>query len=150
MVPVQLVGSISSGSVKPDDTFQVQAAEGVVISDVVIIRQSAGGQGHTVDANSADGSGRSGSIALALDYVYSIDGGRIRLSRATQKADGRRSQRSLVDRDDRRHLDTRYRGLFGHNLALGRQDDRSGDDHQRVRSRKRALQYEPTHDRRPV
>lgn len=85
MVPVQLVGSISSGSVKPDDTFQVQAAEGVVISDVVIIRQGAGGQGHTVDANSAGGSGRSGSIALALDYVYSIDGGRIRLSRATQK-----------------------------------------------------------------
>jgi len=121
LVPVHLVGSISSGSVKVDDTFQIQAAEDVVISDMVVIRKGSGGQGHIVEADSARGSGHSGSIALAFDYVNSADGGRVRLSQAAQKQaeedrKGASSTATIIG-----FATFGIGGLFGHNLAHGRQ-----------------------------
>lgn len=121
MVPVHLVGSISSGSAKPDETFQIQVAEDVVVNDMIVIRQGSGGQGHIVEASGAGGSGRSGSIALAFDYVFSADGGRIRLSQATQKQaeedrKGASSTATIIG-----FATFGIGGLFGHNLAHGRQ-----------------------------
>jgi len=121
MVPVHVIGGISSGSAKADDTFQIQAAEDVVINGMVAIRQGAGGQGHIVEVQAAAGSGRSGSIGLAFDYVYSTDGGRVRLSQTTQKQSeedrkGASSAATIVG------LATfRIGGLFGHHFAHGRQ-----------------------------
>jgi len=110
MVPVHVVGGISSGSAKADDTFQIQAAEDVVINGMVAIRQGAGGQGHIVEVQAAAGSGRSGSIGLAFDYVYSTDGGRVRLSQTTQK-------QSEEDRKGASSAAT----IVGHHFAHGRQ-----------------------------
>ena len=121
MVPVHVVGSISSATAKADDVFGIQAAEDVVVNDMVVIRQGAGGQGHIVEANGAGGSGRSGSISLAFDYVYSADGGRIRLSQAPQKQaeedrKGASSTATIIG-----FATFGIGGLFGHNLAHGRQ-----------------------------
>lgn len=121
LIPVHLVGSLSSASAKPDDVFQIQVAEDVVVNDMVVVRQGSGGQGHIVGANGAGGSGRSGSISLAFDYVNSADGGRIRLSQAAQKQTeedrkGASSTATIIG-----FATFGIGGLFGHNFAHGRQ-----------------------------
>jgi hypothetical protein len=120
-VAVHVVGTISSGSAKPDDVFQIQVAEDVVVGDMVVFRKGAGGEGHIVEADSAAGNGHSGSLALAFEYVYATDGGRVRLSEAPQR----------LTEDDRKGASSTATivgiatfgigGLFGHNLAHGRQ-----------------------------
>jgi hypothetical protein len=120
-VPVHVVGTISSGSAKPDDVFQIQVAEDVVINGMIVFRKNAGGQGHIVEVDSAGGNGHSGSVGLAFDYVYSVDGGRVVLSSAAQKQaeedrKGASSTATIIG-----FATFGLGGLFGHNLAHGRQ-----------------------------
>jgi len=120
-LPVHVVGTVSSGSAKVGDTFQIQAAEDVVLSGMVVVRKGAGGQGHIVDSDSAGGNGHSGAIALAFDYVYAADGGRIALSEAPQKQSeedrkGASSTATIIG-----FATFGLGGLFGHNLAHGKQ-----------------------------
>ncbi len=121
VVPVHIVGTLSSGSAKPDDVFQIQAAEDVVIEHMVVVRQGAGGQGHVVESDSAAGNGHSGAIGLAFDYLYSVDGGRIKLAASAQKQveedrKGASSTATIIG-----FATFGIGGLFGHNLAHGRQ-----------------------------
>lgn len=120
-VPVHVVGTISSGSAKVDDVFAIQVAEDVIVNGMVVFRKGAGGQGHIVDSDSAGGNGHSGALALAFDYVYAIDGGRVRLSSAIQKQTeedrkGASSTATIIG-----FATFGIGGLFGHNLARGRQ-----------------------------
>jgi len=120
-VPVHVVGTVSSGSAKVDDTFQIQVAEDVVVDDMIVFHKGAGGEGHIVNTDSAGGNGHSGSLGLAFDYIYSADGGRVKLSNAAQ-------QQSEEDRKGASSTATiigfatfGLGGLFGHNFAHGRQ-----------------------------
>jgi hypothetical protein len=120
-VPVHVVGSISSGSAKVGDVFQIQAAEDVVINDMIVIRKGAGGQGHIVDSDSAGGNGHSGAVSLAFDFVYAADGGRVGLSASPQKQaeedrKGASSTATIIG-----FATFGLGGLFAHNLAHGRQ-----------------------------
>jgi len=120
-VPLHVVGNVSSGSAKVDELFQVQVAEDVVINDMIVFRKGSGGQGHIVESDSAGGNGHSGVIAFALDYIYATDGGRVRLSQAPQKQaeedrKGASSTATIIG-----IATFGVGGLFGHNLAHGRQ-----------------------------
>ena len=121
LVPVHLVGVLSSGSARVDETFQIQVAQDVIVDGMIAIRQGSGGQGHIIDSKGASGSGRSGSISLTFDYVFSADGGRVRLSQAAQTQTeedrkGASSPATIVG-----IATFGIGGLFGHNLAHGRQ-----------------------------
>lgn len=120
-VSVHVVGTISSGTAKPDDVFQIQVADDVIVNDLIVIRKGAGGQGHISESDSAGGNGHSGAISLAFDYVYSSDGGRVKLSAASQKQSeedrkGASSTATIIG-----FATFGIGGLFGHNLAHGRQ-----------------------------
>jgi hypothetical protein len=120
-VPVHIVGTISSGSAKSDDVFQIQVADDVVVNNTIVFRQGAGGQGHVAESDSAGGNGHSGALALVFDYVYSADGGRVKLSPAAQKQSeedrkGASSTATIVG-----FATFGIGGLFGHNLAHGRE-----------------------------
>jgi hypothetical protein len=120
-IPVHVVGTVSSGSAKAGDTFQIQSCDDVTVSGMIVVRKGAAGQGHIVGSDSAGGNGHSGSVSLAFDYVYASDGGRIALSTSAQKQ----------AEDDRKGASSTATiigfatfglgGLFGHNLAHGRQ-----------------------------
>jgi hypothetical protein len=120
-VPVHVVGTISSGSAKKGDSFQIQAAQDVVVNGMVVIPQGAGGEGIISDVDSAGGNGHSGALSLSFTFIFSADGGKIDLSDATQ-------QQSEEDRKGASSTATiigfatfGLGGLFGHNLAHGRQ-----------------------------
>jgi hypothetical protein len=120
-IEVHVVGSINSGSARTDDVFQIQAADDVAVNGMIVVRKGAGGQGHIIEADGASGNGHSGSLALAFDYVYAADGGRVKLSDAPQKQ----------TEDDRKGASSTATiiglatfgigGLLGHNFAHGRQ-----------------------------
>lgn len=120
-VPVHVVGQVSSGQVKPGDTFQVQAAGDVVVNGMVVIRDGAEGQGVIGEVDHAGGNGHSGALTMNFDWVYAVDGGKIRLSQARQKqAEGDRkgasSTATIIG------LATfGIGGLFGHNFAHGKE-----------------------------
>jgi hypothetical protein len=120
-VPVHVVGTVSSGSAKADDVFQIQVAEDVIVNDMLVFRKGSAGQGHIAGADSAGGNGHSGALSLVFDYVYSVDGGRVKLSAATQKQaeqdrKGASSTATIIG-----FATFGIGGLFGHNLAHGRQ-----------------------------
>lgn len=120
-IPVHVVGSISSGSAKVDDVFQIQVAHDVTVNDMIVFRKGAGGQGHIIDSDSAGGNGHSGAISLAFDFVYASDGNRVKLSESPQKQSeedrkGASSTATIIG-----FATFGLGGLFGHNLAHGRQ-----------------------------
>jgi hypothetical protein len=119
-IPVHLVGSISSATAKAGDTFQIQAADDVVVDHMIVVHKGAGGEGAVTEVDSAGGNGHSGSLGLTFSYVYSADGGRIKLSDATQKQaeedrKGASSTATIIG-----FATFGLGGLFGHNLAHGR------------------------------
>jgi hypothetical protein len=120
-VPVHVVGTLSSGSAKVDDVFQIQVSEDVVVDGMVVFRKGAGGQGHIAQSDAAGGNGHSGAISLAFDYVYSTDGGRVKLSSSaqTQAEEDRKGASSTATIIG--FATFGIGGLFGHNLAHGRQ-----------------------------
>ncbi len=79
-VPVHVLGEVSSSKVKDGDTFQVQAAQDVVVNGMVVVRNGALGQGTIGEVDQAGGNGHSGALTLNFDWIYSVDGGKIRLA----------------------------------------------------------------------
>lgn len=119
-VPVHVVGEVSSGKMKPGDTFGVQAVDDVVVNGFIAIRKGALGQGTIGEVAQAGGSGRSGSLTLNFDWIYAADGGKIRLSQTTQKQaeEDRKGASSTATIIGIATLG--IGGLFGHNFAHGR------------------------------
>ena len=120
-IPVHIVGTLSSGTAKPDQTFQIQVADDVAVNGMVVFQKGAGGEGHVAQADTAGGNGHSGALALVFDYVYSMDGGRVRLSAASQKQseEDRKGASSTATIIGFATLGIGW--LFGHNLAHGRE-----------------------------
>ena len=88
---------------------------------MIVVKKGAGGEGHIVDSDSAGGNGHSGAISLSFDYIYAADGGRVALSQAAQKQaeedrKGASSTATIIG-----YATFGLGGLFGHNLAHGRQ-----------------------------
>jgi hypothetical protein len=120
VIPVRVLGSLSSANEKPGDTFQVQAAHDVIVNGMVVVSAGAEGQGTIQLVDSAGGNGHSGTLALNFDWIYSVDGGKIHLSNGAQK-------QSEEDRKGASSTATivgvatfGIGGLFGHNLAHGK------------------------------
>jgi len=120
-VPVHVVGEVSSGKLHDGDTFQIQAADNVVINGLIVVRKGAEGQGTIAAVDHAGGNGHSGTLELNFDWLYAVDGGKIKLSPAKQ-------QQAEADRKGASSTATivgiatlGIGGLFGHNLAHGRE-----------------------------
>jgi hypothetical protein len=120
-IPVHVVGSVSSASMKDGDPFQIQAANDVVVNGMVVIRAGALGAGTIGTVDHAGGNGHSGSLTLNFDWIYAVDGNKIRLANATQKQaeedrKGASSTATIIG-----FATFGLGGLFGHNLAHGKE-----------------------------
>lgn len=119
-VPIHVVGSISSSSAKPGDSFTFAASQNVVVDRRIVIRRGVQGRGEVLSANKAGGSGHSGSIGLKFNWIYAVDGGKIRLSdtaqsKAEEDRKGASSTATIIG-----VATFGIGGLFGHNFARGK------------------------------
>jgi hypothetical protein len=120
-IPVHVVGVVSSKDVKEGDTFQIQAAKDVVVNGLIVVRAGSLGSGTIGNVEHAGGNGHSGALTLNFEWIYAADGGKVRLSQATQKQaeedrKGASSTATIIG-----VATFGIGGLFGHNLAHGRE-----------------------------
>ncbi len=121
LVPVHVIGTVSSASMKDGDTFQVQAADDVIVNGMVVIRSGSLGAGSVQEVDHAGGNGHSGGLLLTFDWIYAVDGGKIRLAQTSQRQaeedrKGASSTATIIG-----FATFGLGGLFGHNFAHGRE-----------------------------
>lgn len=119
-VPIRMVDTISSGTANAGDTFEFKADNNVVVNGYVVVARGAEGRGEVVSAERAAGNGHAGKLQLKFDYIYAVDGEKIRLSdvdntNAGQKTKGASSTATIAG-----YVLLGPLGLFAHNWVKGK------------------------------
>lgn len=119
-VPIRMVDTISSGTSSVGDTFEFKADNNVVANGYVVIARGAEGRGEVVSVERAAGNGHAGQLRLKFDYIYAVDGEKIRLSdvdntNAGQKTKGASSTATIAG-----YVLLGPLGLFAHNWVKGK------------------------------
>jgi nucleoid-associated protein YgaU len=87
-VTVQLVDKVSSGTATVGDTFAVEASNDVIVDGLVAISKGAGGQGEVLSVDRAGSHGHAGSLGIQIDWLYAVDGEKVRLSSQRKSEEG--------------------------------------------------------------
>jgi hypothetical protein len=87
-VTVQLVDKISSGTAHIGDTFAVEASDDIIVDGLVAISKGAGGQGEVLSVDRAGSHGHAGSLGIQIDWLYAVDGEKVRLSSQRKSEEG--------------------------------------------------------------
>ncbi|MHB8177484.1 MAG: hypothetical protein ACYDA5_06880 [Vulcanimicrobiaceae bacterium] len=119
-VPIRMVDTISSGTANVGDTFEFKADNAVVVNGWIVIARDAAGRGEVTSVDRAAGNGHAGKLGLKFDYIYAVDGEKIRLSdvdktKAGQKAKGKSSTATILG-----YVLLGPVGLFAHNWVKGK------------------------------
>jgi hypothetical protein len=119
VVPVKVVDSISSATANVGDVFQVRAASDVVVDGWVVIPKDSPGQGEVAKVDRAGSHGHAGNLGLKLQWIYSADGGKIRLSSVNHSAQGSEKKGASSTATIGGVLLLGPLGLFAHNFVHG-------------------------------
>jgi hypothetical protein len=120
-VTVSLKEPLSSSTAQVGDQLAIVVREPVFINGYLFIARGANGRATVTSAQHAGGNGSGGELAMTIDWVYAVDGGKIKLSR--------------TDHSSRENTDTKGAsstatiagylllgplGLFAHNFIRGK------------------------------
>lgn len=119
-IPIRMVDTISSGTANVGDTFEFKAEHNVIVNGYIVVRRGAEGIGKVMSVERAAGNGHAGKLGLKFEYVYAVDGEKIRLSNvkktnAGSKKKGASSTATIVGYALLGPL-----GLFAHNWVKGK------------------------------
>jgi len=120
--------TVSSGSAKVGDTFQINASQDVVVDGWVVVTKGAGGQGEVVKVDPAGGHGHQGSLGIQLDWVYAVDGNKIKLTSQPKTQQGESKSGSSSTTTVVSYLLLGPLGLFAHNFVRGRDVELNADN----------------------
>lgn len=125
-VTVQLVDKISSGTAAVGNTFAVKVAEDIVVDGFVAIPKGASGQGEVLSVERAGSHGHAGSLGIQMDWVYALDGEKVRLSsqRKSEEGESKAGVSSTMTIVSWAFLG--LPGLFVHNWVKGREIELDG------------------------
>ncbi|MDQ6932996.1 MAG: hypothetical protein M3160_07450 [Candidatus Eremiobacteraeota bacterium] len=115
---VRMVDSISSASATVGESFAFKADQEVVVNGWVVIAKDAPGQGEVVSVQRAGGHGHSGNLGVKFNYIYGVDGMKIRLSTNAKHEGENRSGASSTATVASTILLGPI-GLFAHNMVRG-------------------------------
>jgi hypothetical protein len=119
-VGVKVVDPISSSSANVGDVFQIKAAQDVVVDGWIVIPKDSPGQGEVMTVDRAGSHGHAGSLGLQFDWVYSADGGKIRLSNVKSSTQGQGSGGASSTATIASYVLLGPIGLFTHNFVKGK------------------------------
>lgn len=117
---IRLIDSISSSNANVGDTFQFRADSDVVVNGWIVVAKGAPGQGEVISVDRAASHGHPGNLGLKFDYVYSVDGKKIRLSATNKKQEGDQRGGASSTATVTSTLLLGPVGLFAHNWVKGR------------------------------
>jgi hypothetical protein len=119
-VPIRLVDSIDSGSANVGDTFEFKADDNVVVNGYVVVARGAEGRGTVSSVERAGGHGHAGNLGLKFDYVYAVDGEKIRLEGVKKNKNGEGNAGASSTATIAGTLLLGPIGLFAHNWVKGK------------------------------
>lgn len=105
-VAVQLVSPVTSADNHVDDIVDLHVTDRVNVGGYVIIAANAKGRGHVTKIDPAGGHGHPGEIEIVLDYVYAVDGHKIKLKDTPIAQEGQKA-----------HGGATVAGIFTYGLA---------------------------------
>lgn len=91
-VAVQLDAPVSSAESNLDDIVNVHVVGAVNVSGYMVIANNAKGRGHVIKVDRAGGHGHAGTIGVAIDYVYSVDGLKVKVKNVPFYARGEQTR----------------------------------------------------------
>ena len=117
---VRLIDTVSSSNANVGDTFQFRADNDVVVNGWIVIARGAPGQGEVASVERAGSHGHPGNLGLKFDYIYGVDGKKIRLSTTNKKQQGEERGGASSTATVASTLLLGPVGLFAHNWVKGR------------------------------
>ncbi len=119
-IHVSLADPLSSATAQQGDEVAILVTKDVGVDGMLVVKAGASGQATVVDAHGAGGNGSGGKIALSLDYIYSVDGGKIALSAVNHSTDSADSKGAASTATIATYLLLGPLGLFAHNFVRGK------------------------------
>jgi hypothetical protein len=119
-VTIRMVDTIDSGTANVGDTFEFKADDDVVINGYVVIARGAEGRGEVTKVDRAGTHGHPGSLGIQLDYIYAVDGEKIRLDTVSKTETGEDRKGASSTATIIGYATLGIGGLFAHNFVKGR------------------------------
>lgn len=119
-VTIRLVDKVDSGTANIGDTFEFKADDDVVVNGFVVIARGAEGRGEVTKVDRAGSHGHPGSLGIQLDYVYAVDGEKIRLDTVNKTETGENKKGAASTATIIGYATLGIGGLFAHNFVKGR------------------------------
>lgn len=119
-VTIRMVDTIDSGNANVGDTFEFKVDDNVVVNDYVVVARGAAGHGTVTSVDRAGSHGHAGGLGIRLDYVYAIDGEKIRLDSDNKKTVGEARKGASSTAAIIGFATLGVGGLFAHNFVKGR------------------------------
>jgi hypothetical protein len=118
-ITFQVSEKVSSGTANVGDTFGVKVLKDVVVDGWIVVAKGAGGLGEVIKVDRAGSHGHPGSLTLQLDYVYDVDGDKVKLTseQNTQEGENKAGASSTATIISAAFLG--LPGLFMHNFVKG-------------------------------
>jgi hypothetical protein len=119
-ISIVVADKISSANANVGDTFAIRASADVVVNGWVAVAKGAAGQGEILTVDRAGSHGHPGSLGVQMDWIYAVDGHKIKLTNqqkteAGQGEGGKSSTITLLS-----WVVLGWPGLFAHNFVKGR------------------------------
>jgi hypothetical protein len=115
-----MVDTISSSTANVGDTFEFKVDDNVVVNGYVVVARGAEGRGEVTSVDRAGGHGHSGNLGVKFDYVYAVDGEKIRLSSVKKNNKGSDNGGASSTATIASTLLLGPVGLFAHNWVRGK------------------------------
>ena len=119
--PVTVVVSekISSATANVGDTFDIEASQDVIIDGWLAIKKGAPGQGEILAVDRAGSHGHPGSLGVQMDWVYSVDGHKVKLTSQRKTEEGQGAAGAASTATILSYVFLGPLGLFAHNFVKG-------------------------------
>lgn len=119
-VTIRMVDTIDSGTANVGDTFEFKVDDDVVVNGYVVIARGAAGKGEVTKVDRAGTHGHPGSLGVNLEYVYAVDGEKVRLSGDNKTTTGEQRKGAASTATIIGYATLGIGGLFAHNFVKGR------------------------------
>lgn len=119
-VTVSLTEPLSSATATVDDQVAIVVRKPVVVNGYLFIPEGANGHATVTSVEHSGGNGSGGKLAITIDWVYAVDGGKIKLSQTNHASESGDSKGASSTATIATYLLLGPLGLFAHNFVRGK------------------------------
>jgi len=119
-ITVVVTNPISSSTAKVGDTFSIEAQSEVDVDGWMVVSKGAPGQGTITSVDHAGSHGHPGSLGIEMNWIYAVDGEKVRLTSQNVNAEGESKAGVSSTVTIISWATLGLVGLFAHNFVKGR------------------------------